>query len=88
LEHEWAIGVSYGNYRIYIDEFREGGKLEDIIFRIVIGVKNDALSQSWATLSEAEINAEKLLAATVQNRIEKAVLELKWVSDLLIEREA
>lgn len=48
--------------------------MEDIIFRIAIGVKNDALSQ------DAGVDA---LAAILQDRIEKAVLELDWVTDLL-----
>jgi hypothetical protein len=51
-----------------------GGNLEDIIFRIAIGVKNDALSQ------DAGVDT---LAAILQDRIEKAVLELDWVTDLL-----
>lgn len=55
-----------------------GGKLEDIIFRIAIGVKNDGLSQ------EAGVDT---LAAILQDRIENAVLDLGWVTDLLTEME-
>jgi hypothetical protein len=52
--------------------------MEDIIFRIAIGVKNDVLSE------EAGADA---LAAILQDRIEKAVLELTWVTDLLTTRD-
>jgi hypothetical protein len=52
--------------------------LEDIIFRIAIGFKNDALSQ------EAGVDT---LATILQDRIENAVLELTWVTDLLTTRD-
>ena len=52
--------------------------MEDIIFRIAIGVKRDNLTQTASRV---------VLATILQERIEKAVLELKWVNDLLLEVE-
>jgi hypothetical protein len=61
-----------------VPNHNRGGKLEDIIFRIAIGVKNDALSQEAGS---------DTLATILQDRIEEAVLKLTWVTDLLTTRD-
>jgi len=53
--------------------------MEDIVFHVAVGIKNDGLSQDAG---------ETALAAILQERIERAVLALPWVTDMLISKES
>lgn len=49
--------------------------MKDIVFHIAVGTKNDGLTRDAGREALVEI---------LQNRIEKSVLDLPWVTDMLV----
>lgn len=49
--------------------------MKDIVFHIAVGVKDDGLSQDAGHTD---------LASMLQDRIESAILDVSWVTDLLV----
>jgi hypothetical protein len=52
--------------------------MDDIVFHIAIGVKNDGLSIDAGRDSLAEI---------LQRKIETTVLDVPWVTDMLVSKD-
>jgi len=50
----------------------------DFTFHVIVGVKNDAISQDAGRADLAEI---------LRERVEKAIMDLSWVTDMMITEE-